>query len=88
MKSSGHKYYGRRQMVERFTKLVAFLKRGSVHGQRLNASTLAVEFETSERTIHRDLDFLRDFLQMPIAYDRHKRKWVIEKVRKLPWFWL
>jgi len=34
-----------------------------------NASKLAVEAEVSTKTIHRDIEFMRDRLNLPIAYD-------------------
>lgn len=37
-------------------------------GEFPNASTIAQKLEVSSKTIHRDLDFMRDFLQLPIAY--------------------
>lgn len=40
-----------------------------------NATTLAREMELSTKTIHRDLDFLRDFLQLPMCYDAARHGW-------------
>ena len=37
-----------------------------------NASSLARELEVTPRTIHRDVEFLRDQLQAPIAFDQQK----------------
>lgn len=37
-----------------------------------NASKLAVALEVSEKSIQRDLDFMRDRLQLPIEYDRQR----------------
>lgn len=34
-----------------------------------NATTLAREFEVCTKSIHRDLDFMRDRLELPLAYD-------------------
>src|SRR5258708_32630283 len=34
-----------------------------------NAVSLAKELEMSEKTVHRDLDFMRDRLELPIAWD-------------------
>ncbi len=34
-----------------------------------NASTLAAELEVSTKSIHRDLDFMRDRLELPLEYD-------------------
>ena len=38
-----------------------------------NALTLAREIEVASKTIHRDLEFMRDRLNLPLAYD-HTRK--------------
>jgi proteasome accessory factor B len=38
-----------------------------------NASTLAARLEVSVKSIQRDLDFMRDVLNLPIAYD--ERRW-------------
>jgi proteasome accessory factor B len=38
-------------------------------GNYPNATTLAAELEVSEKSIQRDLDFMRDRLQLPIEYD-------------------
>lgn len=37
-----------------------------------NASTLARELEVSTKSIQRDLDFMRDRLNLPVAYDPHR----------------
>jgi proteasome accessory factor B len=34
-----------------------------------NAATLAVELEVSSKSIHRDIEFMRDRLELPVAYD-------------------
>jgi proteasome accessory factor B len=38
-------------------------------GKFPNASTLARELEVSTKSIHRDIDFMRDRLELPIEYD-------------------
>ena len=38
-------------------------------GNYPNASTLAGELEVSTKSIHRDIDFMRDRLELPIEYD-------------------
>lgn len=38
-----------------------------------NARTLAEEYEVSERTIHHDIDHMRNMLDCPIGYDTKKR---------------
>jgi proteasome accessory factor B len=42
-------------------------------GRFPNAITLAREIEVASKTIHRDLEFMRDRLNLPVAYD-HTRK--------------
>jgi proteasome accessory factor B len=41
-------------------------------GDYPNASTLAHELEVCPRSIRRDLDFMRDRLGLPVAYDDHR----------------
>src|SRR6266853_3291855 len=38
-------------------------------GKRPNASTLARELEVSTKSIHRDIEFMRDRLELPLEYD-------------------
>lgn len=38
-----------------------------------NCSTLAGHFQVSAKTIQRDIDYMRDMLGAPIAYDRYRR---------------
>lgn len=42
-------------------------------GKRPNALRLAAELEVSAKSIHRDLEFMRDRLDLPIEYDFEKR---------------
>ncbi len=39
-------------------------------GRHPNAATLAADLEVSSKSIHRDLEFMRDRLDLPLAYDR------------------
>src|SRR6185436_12133633 len=41
-------------------------------GKYPNATTLAAEIEVVTKTIHRDIEFMRDRLGLPIAYDGRK----------------
>jgi predicted DNA-binding transcriptional regulator YafY len=41
----------------------------------VNATTLAAQLETSRKTIHRDLEFLRDRLGLPLEYDHAEHTW-------------
>src|SRR4051812_46596712 len=42
-------------------------------GDYPNATRLAKEIEVSTKSIHRDLEFMRDRLQLPLAYDFERR---------------
>src|SRR5262245_25798760 len=41
-------------------------------GRFPNATTLARDIEVVPKTIHRDIEFMRDRLQLPVAYDGRK----------------
>ena len=41
-------------------------------GQFPNASSLALEIEVATKTIHRDIEFMRDRLNLPIEFDGHR----------------
>jgi predicted DNA-binding transcriptional regulator YafY len=52
-----------------------------------NASTLARELEVAPRTIHRDIEFLRDQRRAPIAFDPKKNGYYYtEPSFRLPYF--
>ena len=57
-----------RPPLERMSKLHALLQEGAYP----NCATLARVFEISKKTAQRDLDFMRDRLSLPIAYDARK----------------
>jgi predicted DNA-binding transcriptional regulator YafY len=44
-------------------------------GKWPNASTLAKQLEVSSRTVQRDLEFMRDRLQAPLAFDPVRNGW-------------
>ncbi|MDR0534024.1 MAG: WYL domain-containing protein [Verrucomicrobiales bacterium] len=52
-------------------RIFAALKAGNVCGR----SSLAAEIEVTEKTIQRDIDFMRERLNMPIAYNRAKQSY-------------
>ena len=54
-----------RPPLERMLKIHQELQSGDYP----NATTLASALEVSEKSIHRDLEFMRDRLQLPIEYD-------------------
>ncbi|MCX8157962.1 MAG: WYL domain-containing protein [Verrucomicrobiae bacterium] len=50
-----------------------------------NAQKLAQQFEVNPRTIKRDIEFMRDRLQLPIAYDASRRgHYYTEPVKQFP----
>jgi predicted DNA-binding transcriptional regulator YafY len=54
-------------------------------GRMPNASTLAREFEVSSKTIHRDLEFMRDRMDLPIQYDENRHGYFYtEEVEAFP----
>jgi predicted DNA-binding transcriptional regulator YafY len=56
-------------------------------GEPLTGMDVAREFEVSVRTVYRDLDFMRDQLATPLAYDAHDRTYVLtDKTYSLPPF--
>jgi len=42
-------------------------------GKHPNCLTFAADWEVSQKTVQRDIDFLRDQLGAPIEYDRHRK---------------
>src|ERR1700744_1133074 len=42
------------------------------NGKFPNASTLARDLEVSTKSIHRDIEFMRDRMELPIEYDGSK----------------
>lgn len=62
-----------RQKRERLTWLVDQLREGHCPGR----AGLAARMEVTPRTIQRDLDFLRDRLRAPIAYDRQRKGYIL-----------
>lgn len=55
----------KRPAIERMLRIHQSLKRGGFP----NCSKLSQELEVSTKTISRDIDFMRDRMQMPIEYD-------------------
>jgi len=54
-------------------------------GRPTNASTLGRELEVSTKTIQRDLEFMRDRLDLPIEYDSHQHGLIYtEEVKAFP----
>jgi proteasome accessory factor B len=55
-----------RPPLERMLRIHGLLQ----HGKRPNCSTLAKQLEVSVKTAQRDIEFMRDRLNLPIDYDR------------------
>jgi proteasome accessory factor B len=56
-------------------------------GKRPNASTLALQFEVSVKTIYRDLEFMRERLQLPLGWDAYTPGYIYtEPVNSFPTF--
>jgi len=54
-------------------------------GRHPNATTLAAEMEVSAKSIHRDLEFMRDRLELPLAFDRARNGYTYtEEVGNFP----
>jgi predicted DNA-binding transcriptional regulator YafY len=54
-------------------------------GQYPNANRLAAELEVSSKSVHRDLEFMRDRLGLPLEYDSSRRGyWYTEPVSGFP----
>jgi proteasome accessory factor B len=54
-------------------------------GKYPNATTLAQELEVTSKTIHRDIEFMRDRLNLPLAFDRVRNGFFYEgKVGAFP----
>ncbi len=51
---------------------LAVIDREIRDGRMPNAATLALQLEVNPRTVHRDLDYLRDQFGAPLKYDRDR----------------
>jgi proteasome accessory factor B len=70
-----------RPPLERVHRIHQSLQRGG----HPNATRLALELEVSAKTVHRDLEFMRDRLGMPIEFDAHANGYYYtEEVTALP----
>src|SRR5579872_613286 len=57
---------GSRPPLERMLRIHQLIQSGAFP----NATKLAAELEVSTKSIHRDLEFMRDRLQLPLEFDR------------------
>ena len=64
---------GTRTQSARWKSIISILKQGN----KVTADSLATELEVSARTIHRDLDVLRDDFHAPIEFDSSRRTFVL-----------
>ncbi len=72
--------------LQRIAKIVSLIRKKSVVSMQI----FVQEFEgISEKTIRRDIDFLRDRFECPIEWSRSKRGWVIDDEERfeLPGVW-
>lgn len=60
-----------RDQLRRTYAICEYLRRGRYP----NCRVLAERLEVHERTVHRDLAYLRDILQAPVEYDARRRGW-------------
>ncbi|AKJ65198.1 helix-turn-helix transcriptional regulator [Kiritimatiella glycovorans] len=60
---------GSRPQYYRIRRMVQMVREGAETGYLPNSSDFMKEFEVSRRTVARDLDFLRDEENAPLAYD-------------------
>jgi predicted DNA-binding transcriptional regulator YafY len=73
----------KRPALLRFARIDEKLRSGSWP----NASSLARDLEVTPRTIHRDVEFLRDQYHAPIAFDPHKNGYYYSEASyALPYF--
>lgn len=65
----------RREPTERMWRIHELLAAGKYP----NCFALAAEFEVSHKTVKRDVDYMRDHFDLPIAYDPHRRGFYFTK---------
>ena len=70
--------------MNRITRLVALLN-ARRHSQNFTVAEIAANLECSERTVHRDLEFIRDQLCVNLVYSREHNSWRLSAESKLPW---
>jgi hypothetical protein len=62
-------YFSPGEFIEKLLRLDKRIRCGDYPNQK----TIAKEFNTSERKIKRDIEFLMDWAKLPIEYDEHKK---------------
>jgi proteasome accessory factor B len=81
VKAKSEKLLHSRPPLERMLRIHQALQ----SGRHPNATTLAAEMEVSAKSIHRDLEFMRDRLELPLAFDRARNGYTYtEEVGNFP----
>ncbi len=81
LKSKPEKTLHSRPPLERMLRIHQAIQ----SGQYPNAVSLARDLEVSSKSIHRDFEFMRDRLQLPLEYDNdHKGYYYTEEVSNFP----
>jgi proteasome accessory factor B len=81
LKSKPEKLLHSRPPLERMLRIHQAIQ----SGRHPNAVSLALDLEVSSKSIHRDLEFMRDRLQLPLQYDNlHKGYYYTEEVSNFP----
>jgi hypothetical protein len=62
-------------MIERMAWIAARLRKG----QRITATSVSTKFEVSQKTIVRDMDFMRDRLRYDFHFCSSTNTWVLDR---------
>jgi predicted DNA-binding transcriptional regulator YafY len=68
-----------RPPLERFQRIAAAL----ADGRHVTGPVMARQLEISPKTFHRDLEFMRDRLNLPIEFDQSRNSYYFTKPVKL-----
>lgn len=63
--------------IERIFRMVAFLQNETRSGGRVNCTDLQKEFEVDRTTVMRDINFIRDRLEMDVVWDASAGSYVV-----------
>ena len=81
MKSTPEKFLHSRPPLERMLRIHQAIQ----SGRHPNAVSLSRELEVSSKSIHRDLEFMRDRMELPLEYDSlHNGYHYTEEVGNFP----
>lgn len=67
-----------RPPLERMGRILVLLK----EGRGITCSSVGRELEVCSKTIQRDLNFMRDRLQIPLDYDDKKGSWRLSENKR------